>query len=318
MDMEQRELERRVRQSEDGAYCWTYFMDMWHDPYMFGMVMKIFFWIALGMGLVAMMMGDWGRTPGWVVGLIFFGGFLVLWPIIYVIWALCAHGVMRMFFVMTDDYVLQTAYTQKTRNVTDALEILTLVAGLATGHAGQAARTTTNVHNASREQPNYFSGVKGIVEQRDRNMIVLKNMITRARIPVPPEDYDFVLEHIRAHVPEWVLDEKEVEARSRGRKARLWIAAAVSLIANLITVPINVSAYKATGMMKLSWNGRGGDYGVQRAFALLGEDWYSAEAPFQHRLSFSPVYAVIGFLAVALVVWLVLTIVAAIRRKVEK
>ena len=315
--MEDRELERRVTLGEDGVYQWTYFVDMWHDPVIFGMVMKIFFWISLGIGLLVAVMGNWGSVPGPVMGLIWFGGFLAIWPISYAIWALCARGETRIFFAMNDECVLQTMYTQKARNVNDALSMLALVAGVATGHAGQAMRTTTNLYNASRDTPTYFSGVKGIEERRDRNVIVLKNLISRFRLLVPAEDYDLVLEHVRSRVPEWVLDEREVEDRRRGRRARLWIAAAVSLILNGITVPINLAAYNATGYMKLAWSYRGGDYGQQRAFALLVQDWYYKD-PVEHHLFFSPIYAITGFLAVALLVWLALVIVAAIRRRAEK
>ena len=316
--MEDRELERRVTQGEDGAYHWTYCLDMWHNPFIFKMGLKIMFWIGLGAGLFATALGNWGSVSGLVMGLIFFAGFILLWLLIYGIWGLCVHGETRIFFAMNDECILQTSFTEKSRDVTNALSVLALVAGVASGHAGQAMRTTANLQNASRDTPTYFSGVKGIVEQRDKGIIVLKNLVTRFRVLVPEEDYDFVLEHIRAHVPEWVLDDKEVEERSRGRKSRLWIAAAVALGLNLITVPINLAAYKATGYLKLSWNLRGGDYGVQRAFGMLAEHWYSTEAPFEHRLSFHLVYTVFFFLIAFLVLWLMLTIVAAIQRKMVK
>ena len=315
--MEDREQERRVRLCEDGVYRWTYSIDMWHSAFIFGPVMKIFFWIALAIGLFVGMAGSWRSTPGWVMGLVFFGGTLVLWPLIYVIWALCARGVTRMFFVMDDECIAQTSYTQKARDVNSALTAVMLVAGVATGNTGRALGTATRVNRASQDSTTYFSGVKGIVEKRDREMIVLKNLITRCRLLVPPEDYDLVLNHVRDHVPAWVLDDKTQDEYFRGRRMRLWIAAAASLILNGITVPINLASYRATGYLKIAWNVLGGDYGQQRAFALLVDDWYFRD-PVEHHLSFSPVYAVVCLLAVFLVVWLALVIVAAIRRKREK
>ena len=316
--MEDRERERRVTLDGDGVYRWTYYLDMWHDPFIFKTVLKIMFWIGLGAGAFAALLGDWGGVPGPVMGLIFLGGFVALWLMIYGIWALVAGGETRIFFAMNDECILQTSFTQKSRDVTDALSVLALAAGVATGRAGRALGATANLRSASRETPTYFSGVKGIVEQRDRGVIVLKNLVTRFRALVPEEDYDFVLEFIRARVPEGAQNDREAEERDRGRRSRLWIAAALSLIANLITVPINLAAYRATGFLKLSWNLRGGDYGVQRAFGMLAEHWYCAEAPFEHRLSFHLFYTVFFFIVPAFVLWLMLTIVAAIQRKMVK
>ena len=96
-------------------------------------------------------------------------------------------------------------------------------------------------------------------------------------------------------------------------------AVGASLAVNLAALVINLNAYSATGALALAGPfQRGGDYGFQAAFALLAEEWFIPDAPFQRRLSFSWPHALIGFLVVALAVWLVLTVAAALRRRGEK
>ena len=315
--MEDRELERRVMVDEDGVVQWVYDVDMWHDPYIFAMVLKIMAWIGLGTGVFAMLLGNWGGVPGPVMGLIFFAGFIVLWLIIYVIWAMVVGGVSRQYYLMTDEFAMQT-YSSRMHKTSDALSALVLVAGIATGRAGEALSKGTNLHNATQETRTYFSGVKRVIAKRDKNLIVLKNLITKLQLLVPPEDYDLVLEYIQSRVPEKALDDELQRSLARGRRMRLLGAAGLSLALNLITVPINLASYKATSFLKLSWNVRGGDYGAQRAFGMLAEHWYSTEAPFEHRLSFHLFYAVFYFLIAFLILWLLLTIIAAIKRRAER
>ena len=191
--------------------------------------------------------------------------------------------------------------------------------GLAMGLFAMALGTSTNLYNSTRNSTCYFSWVRRVVRCRENDLLVLKRAVFRSMIFVPPEDYDLVEDYIVSRAGAEVRDEQLGEERRTGRRLRLLIAAGVSLVVNLVTLIININAYNATGALKLAGPyQRGGDYGFQAAFALRAEDWFVPEAPFQHRLSFSWPYAVIGFLAVALAVWLVLTVAAVVGRRGEK
>ncbi len=316
--MEGQDLKYRVTVDENGALRWTYPLDLRRNRAVFSMMMKIIAAIGLAMGLFAMALGDWAGVPGWFMGLVFAGGFTAVGLLIYGIMLLAYRGVMPMHFVMTDELVTQV-YTPKEQSTTDALAAVALVAGLATGHAGQALGTSTNLYNSTRNSTCYFSWVRRVVRRRENDLLVLKRAVFRSMIFVPPEDYDLVEDYIVSRAGAEVRDEQLGEERRTGRRLRLLIAAGVSLVVNLVTLIININAYNATGALKLAGPyQRGGDYGFQAAFALRAEDWFVPEAPFQHRLSFSWPYAVIGFLAVALAVWLVLTVAAAVGRRGEK
>lgn len=47
-----------------------------------------------------------------------------------------------------------------------------------------------------------FKGVTNVESDRRQDRIVLRWRVTRLEVYVPPEDYDFVMEFIRVHVPE--------------------------------------------------------------------------------------------------------------------
>ena len=316
--MEEQNLANRVTVDENGVLHWTYPLDLRRNLTIFRMMLKITGAMGLAMGLIAMAMGNWGSVPGLVMGLIFLGGCVGVGLLIYGIMLLAYRGVMRLHFVMTDEFVAQV-YSQAERNTTDTLAAVALVAGLATGHAGQALGTTTNLHNMSRNSKCFLSGVRRIIQRRDSDLLILKQAVFQSQVFVCPEDYDLVLEYIASRAGEEARDEELGREHRMGRRFRLLAAAGASLAVNLATLIVNLNAYKTTGMLKLAGPyQRGGDYGRQGAFALMAEDWFVTEAPFQHRLSFSWPYAIIGFLVVALAVWLVLTVVAAIRRRGEK
>ena len=194
--MEERDLTYRVTVDEYGALRWTYRLDLRRNLTLFWMMLKIVGGIGLGLAAFAFAVGDLGNLPAWGLALIFLGGCVALGLLIYGLMLLVYRGVMRLHYVMTEETVSQI-YSAKEQKVTDTLAAVALVAGLATGNAGQALGTSTRLHNSAQDSVCYFSWVRRIIECRESDLILLKKALLKTQVFVPPEDYDLVLDYIR-------------------------------------------------------------------------------------------------------------------------
>ena len=89
-----------------------------------------------------------------------------------------------------------------------------------------------------------------------------------------------------------------------------------------VTLAVNLRSYEQTGWLKWAYSYRGGDYGQQRAFALLVTDWYTPgmgdAGAVTHSMAFCLPYAVIGFLVVALALYLMLWLASLLTGGREK
>ena len=308
----------RVTPSEDGIYRWIYDYDMWHNGVIFRSMMKIGLWIAVPMGLFAAALGEWGGVNGWLMGLSIMAGFLLVMALSYAIWALVRKGVYRMQFMMDDEAVAMVP-TQAEKTGYSRLGLLVGILGLASGHALQAAGQAANLNAASRNSVVNFKSVRRIsTDKRDGGQIYLREWIGGLQIFVGPGDYEFVLDYIRQRVPA----QPDRSAARAARRKRMMLAALGSLAVNLVTLAVNLRSYEQTGWLKWAYSYRGGDYGQQRAFALLVTDWYTPgmgdAGAVTHSMAFSLPYAVIGFLVVALALYLMLWLASLLTGGREK
>ena len=300
----------RVAKGEDGVLCWTYALDLWHNPVLYLFVAKVFLWISIPMGLLAMSLGDWSLMPGLVVALAIVAGFQLLWGIGYVGWALIARGVCRFHYEMDDEAVaLVPERAERERRA--ALGLALGAIGIAAGRPLQAAGQMAGLHAASVDSVMPFRSVRRVKDRYRRyDLICLRSRLGGLQVFVNRGDYSLVFNYIARRMPEW----PDKGAARSARRGRLLAAGAVSLAVNLTALAANLRSYGQTGTLKWAWRWRGGDYGQQRAFALLAEDWYGAAGQVTHSLRFSLPFALIGLLAVALAAYLLLWLAEAVKR----
>ncbi len=188
----------------DGKYRWTYEASLCKDPSIFLMVWKIFFCVTLGVFAFIIILDiiDWGWKTGNIIGilhsfLLFVIGMTALVGTGYLLYALIMGGRYRMMFEMDGKGVNH-------RQVPEQAKKTVIISGL-TVLAGLLSRRVTTVGvglNAARtEMYSEFSRVRTVKACPSSHMIKVNGRFMRSRVYAAPEDFDFVLDHIRSHCP---------------------------------------------------------------------------------------------------------------------
>ena len=124
------------------------------------------------------------------------GVFAVIVPFAYVIMALINNGKYIFLYEMDDKGLLQR---QLRAERTKALAWIAAMAGLGTGNlsmagAGIVAATSTTLYIT-------FGSVKSIKPKKKHNVIHVRESLTLYQVYASAEEFDFVLDYIRAHCP---------------------------------------------------------------------------------------------------------------------
>ena len=212
------EFPERVTLCEDGAYRWSYEMDMWHNRYLLKLVIKVLS-LVLGIPLVfvaAMVLknalpllrqGVRGEQLMHLIdgdllslGIIaaIFAGCLLLTLLIYAICALVKGGVYRLCFAMNEEGVVLVRSTAS-QNTLDALSAIASVADL---FSSRPSNTASTIRTANASGKTAFSLVRHVRQHPEWDVLDLREWFGMNQIYVRPEDYGFVRDFILAHVRE--------------------------------------------------------------------------------------------------------------------
>ena len=196
-------LKRGIQLCADGKYRWIHEMNLWKNPTIAILLCKVFFWIAVGMWVFAFIVNLCHNGWKWeslveamMVPLIVTGVFAVIVPFAYVIMALINNGKYIFLYEMDDKGLLQR---QLRAERTKALAWIAAMAGLGTGNlsmagAGIVAATSTTLYIT-------FGSVKSIKPKKKHNVIHVRESLTLYQVYASAEEFDFVLDYIRAHCP---------------------------------------------------------------------------------------------------------------------
>lgn len=201
---EGRQVTPNITLDPDGKYRWTYEMSLFRNPTIFVLLWKVLF-IAFVIFFLFIVLLDGCEGHFDAEHLAFdckvFGigiaGMTVLAAVGYLVYAAIMGGKYIVDFEMDEQGVLHAqcpAQAQKARK----LAAVTAAAGAATGRLSTAAIGI----NASRTKMyTEFARVKKVLAQPRRGVIKLNETLNHNQVYAHPEDFDFVLSYIRAHVP---------------------------------------------------------------------------------------------------------------------
>ena len=189
----------RVTMCLDGKFRWVYEMSLFRNPTVLYTLIKVFlivvaimwllsFFIGIGDG-VSEAAGNATMIAGVCLAII-----IPLCLIGYAVYALSVGGKYCVVFEMNEDGVLHAQQEQQAKKA-GLLTDVGVLAGILAGNptlAGTSllARTNTSMYTD-------FPDVKIIRPARGRNTIYVNNN----QVYVPDEDFDMVLDFIRAHCP---------------------------------------------------------------------------------------------------------------------
>lgn len=199
----------RVSRDEDGKYRWTYALNMYRNPAILVVVLKIIgvlFSIPLLIDLIRTAVnGDWANAWGdniWdsslKIWLVVYIVFIVISLLAYLIVAWMYGGKYIVHFTMDEKVLVhetEPAQARKARKL-----------GMATVIVGAAARRPSTVGAgvlaaARTTSTSTLASVRRIIPRRRYNLIKVNQLLERNQVYVPDEDYDFVLNFLREHCP---------------------------------------------------------------------------------------------------------------------
>lgn len=197
-------LKQGVTLCEDGKYRWIYAMNMWKNPTILFLILKIFYGIFAVGGVLLVIMsltqpayeGKLWENLGYF--LIFVAFFTVLILIAYSIVAAMYGGKYIILFTMDEQGITHEQVKEQARKARK-LGALTAAVGAGRGNlsmmglgASVAARTSMSSD---------FSMVRSVKAYKWRNVIKIREILSNNQVYVRDEDFDFVLQYIREHCP---------------------------------------------------------------------------------------------------------------------
>lgn len=188
----------------DGKYRWKYEMSLFKNPTIFIMVWKIFFFIILGIFVLANIADavEWGDSfwEHFCQNLRFFGVFLIGMTVLsalgYLLYAAIMGGKYIVLFEMDERGVNHKQLPKQAKKARRISE-LTMLAGAATGNPSVAG---IGINSARSEMYSEFKKVRSVKPFPRRDLIKVNERFGKNQVYASKQDFDFVLEYILSHV----------------------------------------------------------------------------------------------------------------------
>ena len=204
-DKKELDIGHRVILCTDGKYRWIYRLHMLKNLTIFFDVLVVLgmsAFIVMIINLVIMLFdGNIGidTFKGFGQLLLIVGGILVVISFIgYFIFAAMNGWYYIALFEMDNEGVTHHQLGKSVKSA-KAIGWISVLAGLATKDPGSIGRGITTATRSSMSSS--FESVRKVKAQRKNNVIKVNELLSRNRIYVQSEDFDFVYEFIRSRCP---------------------------------------------------------------------------------------------------------------------
>ena len=198
-------LKQGVTLCDDGKYRWIYAMNMWKNPTILFVVVKIFFWVLVGILAFILLLNicenGWKLDDVWDITwpfLILMGVFAVLILIAYAIIAAMYGGKYIVLFTMDEEGVLHEQIASQAKKA-QKIGAITAVAGALTGKPAMVGLGATSAARTSMSSD--FSKVRSINPIRGCNVIKIREFLSTNHVYARDEDFDFVYNFIKDRCP---------------------------------------------------------------------------------------------------------------------
>lgn len=194
---------KNITFDSDGVYRWAYELNLYKNPTILFLIWKIFGFILLGMWLFMVMLEIVDDNLSLdtlmdVTGifLLLTLGFGLLCLIGYFLYALIMGGKYCVLFEMDERGVHHIQMDSQIKKV-EAISILTRLVGAMAGRPGVVG--TGMLVGARTSMYTAFANVRSVESYPTRNLIKVNEFLNKNQVYAEKEDYDFVLNFIRAH-----------------------------------------------------------------------------------------------------------------------
>lgn len=194
----------RIKLCPDGKYRWIYELNMYKNPTLIILVLKIFTYIILGIWVFMVVLNlfegfDWDSFVGVTkLSLIVLCIIIVLSIISYLLLAAIYGGKYIVFFEMDEKGVLHQQMKSQVKK-SNALALLTVLAGIASKNITTAGVGMNSASNNSMYSS--FESVRSVKAYKNRNLIKVNELLFKNQVYVEKEDFDFVYDYITKRCP---------------------------------------------------------------------------------------------------------------------
>ena len=189
----------------DGKYRWVYDVPMLKNP---SILIDVYWVLLISFGIVwlfVIMMGGcegrmkladfWGITRGFLLLMVVF---LVIGYVAYFFVSWYYGWYYSVLFIMDEEEVVHKQLPS-TEDKAQAIGKLTALAGAGSGKMGMMGMGMLIANRTSMSTS--FKSVRKVIPCRRMNLIKVNGLLSRNRVFVTDEDFDFVYDYLREHCP---------------------------------------------------------------------------------------------------------------------
>ena len=196
---------KEIKLCEDGTYRWIYEFSMLRNPIILLTVLKIFVLVLVGMWLFFGLFSI--KDEGFVGAYVYEAKALILPAIILFVLSIVSYLILAgiyglkyiVLFEMNEDRI-RHIHMEKQFKKAEAMGWLTALAGAVANMPGISG--TGLLAATKQETVSEFSKVKKMKVLRGVHTIKLDALLNHNQIYADGEDYDFVVEYIKARIPD--------------------------------------------------------------------------------------------------------------------
>lgn len=189
---------------KDGKYHWYYEFKLMKNPTILWLLMKMFFWIVVGILLFVLVLDVFDNGWNWEyikdVGSTFILVLCIMEVLVmlgYFVYALMQGWKYCVLFDMDESGVTHTQMPKQFKKA-QAASLLLIFMGAAAGKPGAVGTGMLSAAKSRMFSP--WSSVRSVEFHRKRDVIKVNERLNRNQVYALKEDYPFVEEYIRAHV----------------------------------------------------------------------------------------------------------------------
>ena len=193
----------RVTLCQDGKYRWVYDVNLFTNPTVFFDVVKVMLLSLVIMVAIVLLIGllggdlDWdlvkSMVTGFGLGSLFVIGLSLVGYLVYAIWV---GGKYTVLFILDENEVVHKEFG-KTLEKAKIIGELTMMAGAASGRVGTIG--TGMLAKSRTSMTTELKHVRRLIPRRWMNTIKVNQLLSKNRVYVKKEDFDFVYNFLCEH-----------------------------------------------------------------------------------------------------------------------
>lgn len=197
-------LKQGVTLCDDGKYRWIYAMNMWKNPSILFVVLKIFYGIFAVGGIFVVIMSltlpaykeELWQNLGYFM--LFVGFFTILILFAYSVVAAMYGGKYIVLFTMDEDGITHEQIPEQAKKA-KKLGALTAAVGAGRGNLSMMGLGASVAARTSMFSD--FKIVRSVKAYKWRNVIKVREVLSNNQVYARDEDFDFVYNYIKDHCP---------------------------------------------------------------------------------------------------------------------